>query len=87
MASNMSINSIDSDVFFVVQLSSEPSPQRNTSPNVLISTERSVTHTRKLPTISSGTFPEPENVTLDDNSNDPTIPYGFVAQKPIARRV
>ena len=77
------MNSIDSDLFFAEQLSSEPSPQRNNSPNITNSTELSGTHTRKMPTISSITSPEPDVFTLDDNSNDPTFPYGFGAQQPI----
>ena len=42
------------------------------------------THTRKMPTISSVESPEPNIVTLDDDSNDPTSPNGFGAQQPIA---
>ena len=38
-----------------------------------------------MPTISSVTSPEPDIVTLDDNSNDPTIPYGLRAQQPIVQ--
>ena len=83
MAFNISINSIDSDVFFVEQLSSEPSPQRNISPNILTLTELSGIHTTELPTVWSVTSLEPDIVTLDDNSNDPTFPYGFGAQRPI----
>ena len=65
------------------QLSIEPSPQRNNSPNILNSTELSGTQKREMPTVSSVTSPEPEIVTLDDYSNDPTFPYGFGAQQPI----
>ena len=83
MASNTSIIPIDSDVFFVEQLSSEPGPQRNKSPNIVKSTELSGSDTKKMPTISSITSPEPDFVTLDDDSNDPTFPYGFGAQQPI----
>ena len=39
MASNISIESVDSDVFFVEQISNEPSPQRKNSPIILNSTE------------------------------------------------
>ena len=35
MSSNTSINSADSDVFFVEHSSNEPSPRRNNSPNIL----------------------------------------------------
>ena len=34
-------------------------------------------------TISSVASPEPRIVTLDSDSNDPTIPYGFGSQQPI----
>ena len=74
---------VDSDVFFVEQLSNEPSPQRNNSPNILNSMELSGTHAIETPTISSVASAEPYIVTLDDDSNDPTIPYGFGAQQPI----
>ena len=79
----MSINSINSDVFFVEQLSSEPSAQRSNSPNIINSTELLGTHTKEMPTVSSFTSPEPHIVALDDNANDPTFPYGFGAQQPI----
>ena len=83
MASNISADSVDSGVFFVEQLSNEPSPQRNNSPNFLNSRELSGTHTSKMITISSVASPETDIVTRDDNSNDPTFPYGFGAQQPI----
>ena len=83
MASIISMDSVDSDVFFVEQLSNEPSPQRNNSRNVLNSTERSGTHATETPTVSSVASPEPDIVTFDDDSSDPTFPYGFVAQQPI----
>ena len=84
MTSIISMDSGDSDVFFVEQLSNEPSPQRNNFLNILYPTEPSGTHTRKMPTISSVEFPELNIVTLDDNSNGSTFPYGFGAQQPIA---
>ena len=40
-------------------------------------------YTREMPTISSVASPEPNIVTVDDNSNGPTFPYGFGAQQPI----
>ena len=84
MASNVSLNSTDSDVFFVEQLSSEPSPQRNNSPNILNSTELSRTHTKEMPTLSSVISPEPDIVIIEEESNDPTIPYVFGAQQTFA---
>ena len=69
---------MDSDVFFVEQISNEPSPQRNNFPNILISTELSQTHTAAMPSVSSIASPEPQILTLKDDSNEPTMPYGFV---------
>ena len=83
MASNISLDSVDSDVFFVEQFSNEPSPQRNNSPIILNSTELSGTYPREMPTISSVASPETDSVTLHDDSNEPTFPYGFAAQQPI----
>ena len=83
MSSNTSINSEDSDVFFVEQISSEASPQRNNSPNILNSTEISHTHTAGMPSVSSIASPEPQILTISDNSNEPTMPYGFGRQLPI----
>ena len=82
MAPNNSIDSVDSHVFFVEELSKEPSPQRNNSPNILNSTELSVTHVGEMPTTSSVASLERDIVTLDDNSSEPTMPYGFGRQLP-----
>ena len=83
MASNISIDSTDSDVFFVEQITNEPSPQRNNSPNLLNSTELSDTRSTEMPTISTIASPEHQIKTLNDNSNEPTMPYGFGRQLPI----
>ena len=83
MASNISIDSADSDVFFVEQRSSEPSPQRHNYPNILNSTELSETHTTGMPSVSSIASPRPQLVSLNDDSNEPTMPYGFGRQLPI----
>ena len=83
MTSNLSINSVDTGVFFEEPLSSELSPRRNNSPVILNSTELTGTHTREMSTNSPFASPEPDIVTLDDNSNEPTFQYGFGAQQPI----
>ena len=83
MSSNTSINSEDSDVIFVKQISNEPSPQRNNSPNILNSTEKSHTHTARLPSVSSIASSEPQIMSIHDDSNEPTMPYGFGRQLPI----
>ena len=50
MASINSMDSTDSDIFLVEQLSKKPSPQPNISPNNLNSTQLSEPHTREMPT-------------------------------------
>ena len=83
MTSNISMASDDSDVFYVEQSSSELSPQRHNTPNILNSTEISEQHTARVPSISSIASPEQPIFTIDDNSNEPTMPYGFGRQLPI----
>ena len=83
MAFTVSMESVDADVFYVEQLSNEPSLQRNNSPKCLNLAELSGTDAREIPTISSVASPEPDIVTLDDDSNEPTMAYGFGRQFPI----
>ena len=83
MTSNISMASDDSDVFYVEQSSSELSPQRHNTPNILNSTKRSEQHTARMPSISSIASPEPRIFTKDDNSTEPTMSYGFGRQLPI----
>ena len=80
MSSNISLDSNDSDVFYVEQISNEPSPQRNNSPDILSSTELSEHHATRIPSISTIASPQPYIFTINDNSNEPTIPYGFGRQ-------
>ena len=83
MTSNNSMASDDSDVFYVEQSSSELSPQRHNTPNILNSIEISEQHTARMPSISSIASPEPRIFTIDDDSNEPMMPYGFGQQLPI----
>ena len=83
MASNSSQNSTDSDVFYVEQSSNDQSIPRPNTPIVLNSTEISGDDTREMISISSIASPEPHIVTIDNNSNDPTMPYGVGPQLPI----
>ena len=83
MASNSSLNSTDSDVFYVEQSSNDQSIPRPNTPIVLNSTEMSGDDTREMISISSIASPEPQIVTIDDDSNEPTMPYGFGRQFPI----
>ena len=82
---NISLDSCsaESDVFYVEQTSTEGSPIRNKTPAILNSTEISGAMEREVITLSSVASPEPRIVTLDSDSNDPTMPYGFGNQQPI----
>ena len=77
MSSNTSHESTDSDVFYEEQMSNEPIPRRNNSPDILNSTERSEHHATRMPSISTIASPQLYIFTINDNSNEPTIPYGF----------
>ena len=79
----ISMASDDSDVFYVEQSSTEPSPQRHNTPNILNSTEVSEQHTARMPSVSSIASPQPQIITIIDDSNEPTMPYGFGRQLPI----
>ena len=70
-------------MFYVEQISDEPSPQRNNSPDIFNSTELSEHHATRMPSISTIVSPKPYIFTINDNSNEPTIPYGFGRQLPI----
>ena len=83
MSSNISIDSTDSDVFFVEQISTEPNPQRNNSPNFLFSMELSGARTTRMPSISSIASAQPQILTIHEDSNESTMPYGFRRQLPI----
>ena len=83
MSSNISLDSTDSDVFYVEQISNEPSPQRNNSPDIFNSTERSEHQAARMPSISTIASPQPYIFTINDDSNEPTIPYGFGRQLPL----
>ena len=79
----ISMVSDDSDVFFVEQSSTELSPQRHNTPNILNSTELSEHQTTRMPSVSSIASPQPQIITNNDDSNEPTMPYGFGQQLPI----
>ena len=73
----------DSDVFYVEQISNEPSPRRNNSPDILNSTKTSQHHAVRMPLISTILSPQPYIFTINDDSNQPALPYGFGRQLPI----
>ena len=82
---NISLDSCstESDVFYVEQKSTKGNPIQNNTTAILISTETSGAMEREIITISSVASPEPRIMTLDSDSNDPTMPYGFGNQQPI----
>ena len=82
---NISLDSCstESDVFYVEQTSTEGNPIRNLTPAILNLTRMSGAMEREVITISSVASPEPQIVTLDSDSNDLTMPYGFSHQQPI----
>ena len=84
MSPNISLGSTDSDVFYVEQISIEPSAQQTNSTDILNSTERSEHHAIRMPSISTNASPQPYIFTINDDFNEPTIPYGFGRQLPIA---
>ena len=83
MSSIISLDSTDSDVFYVEQLSDEPSPRRNNSLDIFNSTERSEHQAARMPSISTIASPQPHIFTINDDSNEPSKPYGFGRQLPI----
>ena len=83
MYRNPSPNSTNSDVFYVEQSSPERSPIQNNTPVILNSTQLSETMDPETITISCVASPEPQIVTLESDSNEPTFPYAIGAQQPI----
>ena len=76
-------SSTESDVFYVERSTEDGSPMRHNIQAVLNSTELSGVMVGETITISSVASPEPLIVTIDSDSNEPTIPYGFGSQHPI----
>ena len=84
MYRNLSLDSTThSDVFYVEGSLEQGSPIRNDTPPVLNSTELSGAMEMETITISPVVSPEPQIVTIDSDSNEPTLPYGFGNQQPI----
>ena len=80
IASNISINSTNSDVFYVEKSSNDPSLPKPNTPIFLNSTEMSGNDTREMISISSIASPGPHFGTIDSDLNEPTMPYGFERQ-------
>ena len=75
--------STDSDVFYVELSLPERSPIRNDTPAILNSTQLSGAMEPESVTISSVASAEPQIVTIDSDSNEPTFPYAFGTQHPV----
>ena len=80
MFRTISPESNDSDLLYVEQSSNEPSPPRPKMPIVPNSTEMSGIITREKITLSSIAPPGPQFVSIDSNSNEATMTYGFGQQ-------
>ena len=76
-------SSTESDVFYAERSSEESSPARYYTPAVLNSTQLSGAMARGTITISSVASLDPQIVTFDPNSNEPTILYRFGSQQSI----
>ena len=79
----MSINSTDSDVFYVEESSNDPSLPGPNTPIVFNSTGMPGNDTREMMSISSIASPGPQFVTIDSESIEPTMPNGFEQRLPI----
>ena len=81
---NLSLDSTtDSDVFYVEHSSPESSLIKKNTPAILNSTQLSGAMEPEANTIYSVASPEPQIVTIDSDSNEPTFPYAFGTQHPI----
>ena len=76
-------SSTESDVFYVERSSEQGSTIRNNFPAVLNSTQPSGAMAKETIIISSVASPEPQIVTIDSDSNEPTFSNGFGHQHPI----
>ena len=82
MYQNPSLNS-STDVFYVEQSLPERNPIGNNTPAILNSTQLSGAMEPESMKISSVASPEPQIVTIDSDSHEPTFPYAFGTQHPI----
>ena len=57
--------------------------EQNNSPDIFNSTERSEHQAARMPSISTIASPQSHIFTINDDSNEPTLPYGFGRQLPI----
>ena len=83
MASNLSMNSNDSDVFYGEHSYNDQILARPNTPIVLNSKEMSGNDGQDMISVSYVASPEPQIVTIDSDCNEPTMPYGFGRQLSI----
>ena len=72
-----------SEVTYVERSPGEKRPAQNNTPAGLNSTQLSGALAREVTTISSVASPQRQIVTIESNSNESTIPYGYGRQVPI----
>ena len=77
----------DSDVFYVERSSAKQTPLKRDNSNVRNATELSGVHVGDLIKISPVTSPEPNILTVESDTNEPTIPYSYGTQDPQSRPV
>ena len=76
-------SSTESDVCYVRRSSEENSPPWNNTPAVLNQTQLSGAMAGETITFSSVALPEQQIVTIESDSNEPTIRHGLGNQHPI----
>ena len=80
---NNPLSSTDSDIIYVEKSSTELSAQKNNSSEKLNSTELSRATALEHTFLSSVESPEPQLITIDLDSSEPTLPNGFGGKDPI----
>ena len=76
-------SSSESDSFYVEHSTEADSPARNKTAVALNSADLSGAHEKEVITMSSLASPEPQIVTIESDSIEPTRPYGYGRQKEI----
>ena len=79
----ISPESNDSDLFYVEQSSNKPSTLNPNTPIFLNSSAISGNNTQEMTKLSSIASHGPQMITIDSDSNEPTMPYRFGRKLPI----
>ena len=77
----IALDSTDSDDFYVESLLVLYNPPRNNIPDIINSTDFSEAHAKEVRTISSVASPEPQIVTIESDSKEPSTTYGYKRQE------